>query len=346
MTADVTKTGAIEAEPPGKRPQREGKRTNVLITGVTSTVGRHLSHRLYHDTRVGTIWGVAFEPKPDAFATYNPERFVYRRTNILKSRELKDLFRSQDFRRAGITAVVHLAFINRPKAAGSWAHRLNVDGTKRLLDECIACDTIGKFVFKSSDVVYKLTPDGPVYLDENADLNFDVDADSWVKDRVDADMICRAKMDDPGLRVIVLRITPIIGGSPNRRYNSYFGSPLQFRAMGFNPLINVVHVSDVIQALEQSVFRDTKGVFNIAGGDTAPVSALGEAAGSRIVPIPTPLLFPANWLARKMGASYYYPVDHDRMRYAGLLDIAKARRVLGYEPHRFLSKTPGERLTD
>lgn len=313
-------------------------RMNVLVTGASSTVGRHLIHRLYHDVRIGTLWGVGFEERPAGFEAYHPPRFVYQRTNILKERQLKDLFRSQAFRKADISAVVHLAFINRPRKEGRWAHSLNVDGTKRLLDECVENESIRKFVFKSSDVVYKLRPDGPVYLDENADLNFDVDADPWIKDRVDADMICRAKMDDQRLRVIVLRIGPVIGGSPTTRFNSYFGSRVQFRAMGYNPLINVVHISDVIQAIELALVRDVKGIFNIAGADTAPVSALGEAAGTRIIPIPTPLLFPANWVARRLGASYYYPVDKDRMRYSGLLDIGKARRVLGFEPNHFLGR--------
>lgn len=313
-------------------------RLNVLVAGASSTVGRHLIHRLYHDVRIGTLWGVGIEERPAGFEAYHPPRFHYQRTNILKERQLKDLFRSQDFRKANISAVVHLAFVNRPRQASPWAHRLNVDGTRRLLDECLSVESVRKFVFKSSDVVYKLRADGPVYLDENAELNFDVDTDPWIKDRVDADMICRAKMDDPRLRVVVLRVGPVIGGNTSNRFNSYFGSPLQFRAMGYNPLINVVHISDVVQAIELALMRDVKGIFNIAGGDTAPVSALGEATGSRILPIPSPLLFPANWLARKLGASYYYPVDRDRMRYSGLLDISKARRVLGYEPHQFLGR--------
>ncbi len=47
------------------------------------------------------------------------------------------------------------------------------------------------FDSKSSDVVYKIRPHNPIYLDESADLNFDTNVDPWIKDRVDADMICQ-----------------------------------------------------------------------------------------------------------------------------------------------------------
>lgn len=313
-----------------------GERMNVLVTGVTSSVGLNLAHRLYHDTRIGRVVGVAYEPAPPMLARLDPQRFLYQQTNILKYRELKNLFHSAEFRKSGVTAVVHCAFINTPGAR--MAHRLNVEGTKRLLDECCETPDIRKFVFKGSDVVYKIEPDGPVYLDENAELNFDVDVDPWVKDRVDADMICRAKMDSPSLRVVVLRFSSIFGSTVGTRVNTFFDAPLQFRAMGFDPLVNLVHVSDVIQAFEQALFTDVKGIFNIAGGDTAPVSAIAEVAGTRLYPLPAPLLGVANWVLRRLGKTrYYFPVDRDRMRYCGLLDIAKARRVLGYEPHSFLA---------
>ena len=329
----------LSDKPPRRagRRRRRKRRLNVLITGVTGGVGRHLAHRLYHDTRVGKVLGVAREKRPIYFDELDPERFVYYRTSILKYRELKDLFRSERFKDAQVDAVVHLAFINRPQGKDAYAHRLNVEGTKRLLDECGENPHIRKFIFKSSDVVYKLTPSGPVYLDENAPLNHDMAADQWIKDRVDADMICRARMDTPGLSVVVLRVSIIVGGHVGTALNSYFGSSTQLRALGFDPLINLVHISDVVQAIELSLFQEVKGIFNIGGGDTAPLATLAEAAGTQTIPVPTSLLKPANWLMRRLGISrYYYPVDRDRMRYSGLLDITKARRVLGYEPHSFL----------
>lgn len=324
---------------PRKADGTRNEKLSVLVTGITSSVGRHLAHRLYHDRRIGYLVGTAFEDEPAVFRDWDRKRFRYVKTNILKHREVVNLFRSSSFKRAKVRAVIHLAFIPRPSTRHETAHRVNVDGTRRLLDQCQASPTVRQFMFKSSDVVYRRGPQEPVFLDENAELNFDPHADPWVRDRVDADMICRTAMDSTKLNVAVLRLPPVIGTSPGVRMNAFFDSELQFRELGFNPLINLIHISDVIRAFEAALFRNVKGVFNIPGGDTAPLSTLAEVVHLPLVPVPGPLLGPINWLLRKTGkTSYYYPVDRESMRYSGLMDGAKAQRVLGYAPRSFLKR--------
>ena len=319
-----------------KKTENE-KKFNVMITGVTSTVGRSLALDLYKDSRIGIILGTAREDKPYYFKSLDSSRFIYQKTNILKSRELKDLFRSAVFKDSHIDTMIHMAFLNRPTHQGKVIHSLNVEGTKKLLEECIECQCIKKFIFKSSDIVYKLLPHNPIYLDENADLNFDPDADQWIKDRVDAEMICRSFMDHRDINIVILRFTSIIGRNIHSQLNAYFDAALQFRAAGFNPQINLIHMSDVIQALRQSIFKDVSGIFNIAGLDTAPITTLAELNRSTLIPVPSSLIGPMNWIMRKMGITdYYYSVDADRMKYTCLLDIQKARQVLGFQPERHI----------
>lgn len=308
------------------------EKKNILITGVTSSIGRNLATHLYNHRRVGFIFGVSKEDKPYYFNDFDPKRFIYRNTNILKYRELKNLFLSKSFNRADINAVVHLAFHNR-LMSGEDVHQLNVTGTKNLIEQCISNDNITKFVFKSSDVVYKLRPSTPVYLDETSDLNFDPDVDQWIKDRVDADMICRAYMDDKNMKVVILRMTNIIGRNVSGQFNAYFDSRPIFKTMGFNPLINLLHMKDVIQAITLAIFKNVKGIYNIAGTDTAPITTFAQLNNSTFFSLPEPMLGPLNWLQRKFGlTNYYYSVDRDRQKYTGLLDISKSERELGFVP--------------
>lgn len=310
----------------------KGEKKNVLITGVTSTVGRHLAIALYNDRHVGNIYGVAKGEQPYYFHDFEPDRFYYKNCNILKYRELKNLFLSNVFKKAEINTVVHLAFHNTP-IKGENVHHLNVEGTKEFLDKCIELPGISKFVFKSSDVVYKLRPHNPVFLDENADLNFDPHADQWIKDRVDADMICRSYMDSKQMRVVVLRMSNIIGRNVPGQFNAYFDSKIIFKTLGFNPLINLIHMRDVIKALKLAVFKNVHGVYNIAGRDTAPISTFADLNRAVTISLPRPIMGPVNWLQRKMGLTrYYYSVDADRQRFTCLLDISKAQKELGYSP--------------
>ena len=308
------------------------EKRNVLITGITSTVGRHLALSLYNDKRIGQIYGVARVERPYYFHDFSSDRFLYKNCNILKHRELRNLFLSSTFKKARIKTVVHMAFHNRP-VKGEDVHNLNVEGTKNFLDMCTRTKGITKFIFKSSDVVYKLRPHNPVFLDENADLNFNPDADQWIKDRVDADMICRSYMDSPRADIVVLRISNIIGRNVPGQFNAYFDSRLIFKTLGFNPLINLIHMQDVVQALKLSIFKPVRGVFNIAGRDTAPISIFAEINRAITVPLPQSMLRPINWIQRKLGLTqYYYSVDADRQKYTCLLDTAKAEREMGFRP--------------
>ncbi len=322
------------AKPAAKKRQRRsnGKKINILITGVTTSIGRNLVMHLITNKRVGMILGVAQRVKPYYFNDLPKEKFIYRKCNILKPRELKNLFLSKLFRQMEINTVVHLAFHNRP-LRGEDIHRLNVEGTRDLLKKCIDTKGITKFVFKSSDVVYKLTPHNPVFLDENAPLNFDPDVDQWIKDRVDADMICRSFMDNGQVKIIILRMSNIIGRNINGQFNAYFDSRPVIKTLGFNPLVNLLHMKDVIRSITLALVKSGRGIYNIAGRDTAPISTFTRLNGRRLISVPEPLLSTVNWVQRKFGLTkYYYSVDRERQKYTALLDISKAQKELGYKP--------------
>jgi UDP-glucose 4-epimerase len=309
------------------------EKKNILITGATSTIGRQVVQQFYFDKNVGVVIGVAKEDKPYYFNDLNPTRFIYKNMNILKTRELNNLFLSQMFKEANINTVVHLAFINRLDKADISTHVLNVDGTKNLIDRCLETGNMTKFVFKSSDAVYKLKHSNPVLLDENADLNFDPDADPWVKDRVDADMICRSKMDNKKMGIVILRTSNIIGRNVHSQLNSYFDSKVVFKLLGFNPMINLVHSRDVIRAMQMAIHKNVRGVFNIAGTETAPISKFVELNGGIVISMPSFMLAGINKVQRALRMTdYYYSVDKDRMKYSCLLDTSKAREVLGFSP--------------
>jgi UDP-glucose 4-epimerase len=323
---------AAPKHPPRRGNGKPERQLNILITGVTASIGRNLVMHLLNNKRVGVILGVAQREKPYYFNDMPKDRFVYRRCNILKYRELKNLFLSKAFRDLQINAVVHLAFHNQP-LRGEDIHRLNVEGTRDLLKQCIETPGITKFIFKSSDVVYKLTPHNPIYLDEEAPLNFDPSADQWIKDRVDADMICRSFMDNGKVKIVVLRMSNIIGRNINGQFNSYFDSKPVIKTMGFNPLVNLLHMKDVIQAITLALERGVQGIYNIAGRDTAPISVFAALNGRAIVSLPELALPAVNWVQRKLGLTdYYYSVDKERHKYTALLDISRAERDLGYKP--------------
>ena len=312
-------------------------RRRVLITGVTSTLGRQLAERLMYDKKVDQVMGVAMDDPPYYFEDFDQRRFLYKQVNILKSRELTNLFFSDEFRDRKIDTVVHLAFHHRPEFTSGKGHQLNVEGTKNLLDRCLEDGKIRKFVFKSSALVYKIRSNNPIRLRENDDLNFDADAHPIVKDMVDAEMLCRAKMDNKHMQIVVLRPSATIGRNVSTFYNSFLESSVCLRIAGFNPMVNLVHSRDVVRAIQLGIHKSTQGIFNIGGKETAPVAEFVRLAGAAQFAVPAFALKPMTRVLRAVGLSKFDPaMDMERLRFPGLLDTSKASKVLGYEPQHHI----------
>lgn len=305
----------------------------MLVTGATSTVGRQLIQTLYDDRSIRFVLAVALEDQPYYFQDYDRKRFGYAKANIVRPRDLSDLFTSEPFRANEINTVVHLAFQNRPSDRGERVHQLNVEGTKAILDKCLDTPQVRKFIFKSSSTVYKVRPHNSVTLDEDAELNLDTNAPQWVKDRVDADMLCMSKMDSKNLDIVILRFANIIGRNIHSQLNEYLRTKICFTAMGYNPMLNLIHPRDVSRAIQLAVHRRVRGVFNVVGREMAPLKAIVQANESLAVPLPSVMLHYANLLQRLLGLTEYsYSVDESRQKYSMILDGRKAEQALGYRP--------------
>jgi UDP-glucose 4-epimerase len=230
---------------------------------------------------------------------------------------------------------VHLAFANRPTSTrlDGATHSLNVEGTKHLLDRCIETG-IAKFVFQSSDSVYKIRPWNPILIDEEADLNFDPDASQYVRDRVDADMICRAAFANPTCKIVVIRPASIIGRNIHSHWNALLeGHWWVPKVLGYDPMIAPTHANDVLRGLKLAIHADATGVFNIGGLDVAPLSTFIRLAGAYAVPLPPIAIRWVNRVQRALRLTQYnYEANPEALKYHCLLDTTKAKDKLGYVP--------------
>jgi UDP-glucose 4-epimerase len=310
------------------------EKASVLVTGATGTIARQLCQTLYYDERIERVFAISRDPEPYYFLDYDRSRFQYKQVDILKPREVHNLFLSEAFREARVDTVVHLAFVNRPRTSGEVTHTLNVEGTKTLLDRCIESGHIRKFVFRSSDAVYKIRSNTPILLDEDADLNFDPEASQYIRDRVDADMICRAQLANPHMKIVVLRPTSIIGRNVHSHWNSFLESHyVIFKLLGFDPMVCPTHANDLLRALQLAIHRDVSGVFNVSGLDTAPLSTFVRLAGAYLVSLPQPVLRWVNALQLRLRVTNYdYAAFPDALRYHCLLDTTRVREVMGFVP--------------
>jgi len=309
------------------------KKRNVLITGVTSTLGRQLARLLYYDKRVGYILGVSKDDRPFYFDDFSHSRFQYMQVDLTKPRQLNNLFYSNIFKDYNINSVIHMAFLNKPTDVGEKSHELNVVGTKMLIDKCLETKQIKKFIFKSSYVVYKVKAHNPVLLDEETELNFDKDAPQWLRDRVDAELICRTKMDNPDMGITVLRFSNIIGRNIHSRMNAYFNSKIAYTIAGFDPNVNLIHPRDALYAIQLVLHKDVKGVYNISGRDTAPLHVFLELNRVKRKAVLEPLIKTIYDFKKKIGSTEFdFESGRDNLKFPVLMDNQKAEKTFGYYP--------------
>jgi UDP-glucose 4-epimerase len=125
----------------------------------------------------------------------------------------------------------------------------------------------------------------------------------------------------------------IVAGGLGSQLWDYLSSRVCLRPLGFDPMINVLSIEDAVAAILRALGSSGRGVFNIPGFDTLPLSRLIARWGRLDVPVPGPLLAPLYWLrTRTVGFEFRYDLNLGRFHLGGVLDGARARAVLGYQP--------------
>jgi nucleoside-diphosphate-sugar epimerase len=298
-----------------------------MVTGAHRKVASTLILQLLDDPRIDLVLGVSEAACPPALLGHDPRRFAYVSADLSKRRQVDNLFLLEQCRDRPIDTVVHLAFQGNPKGYNFKRHEFNVNSCRHLLDASLRHD-VGKFVMLSSDAVYRVGPRVDYKVKEDVELNLDPDVHPIVRDTVDAEFTCRAKMDHPTTEVAVLRPAGVLGGGVVSGLNLLFESEPPLLPVGFDPMINPTTKARLARDLQLAVMLHGKGVFNVGGPDAGPMSRYLEERG--IVPkrVPGPMLLAANRVQRALGKTRYHPEFHPhRLYYSLVLDDSRFERI-------------------
>jgi len=109
--------------------------------------------------------------------------------------------------------------------------------------------------------------------------------------------------------------------------------------VGFDPMINPTTKERLAEDLHLATSLHGKGVYNVAGPSSGPLSDFMAERG--VVPrrIPGPLLNAANKVQRRLGQTRYHANFHPkRLYYSLVLDDSKFERL--FRAHRGLLSAP------
>jgi UDP-glucose 4-epimerase len=305
------------------RPNGAPKRGPVVITGICGKLGKGVA-RVLHRER--PVIGVDRRSFPD-----KPKDIDHRQIDV-RRKKLKDVFRQGD-----VQAVVHLGVMHDPRASAAEHHSWNVAGFVKLL-EYVAQFQVPKLVVLSSADVYGPQPDNPQFLTEDAPLLGGATF-SEMRDLIEVDMLAQSFFwKHPETETVILRPVHILGSVHNAASN-YLRLDTIPTLLGFDPMVQVIHESDVVRAIELALRPGARGIFNVSGPDPLPLSRILRILGRPHLPVPYSV---AKMTLRRLWSLRLssFPVPElDHIRYVCMVDDARARRELGFTPATSIEET-------
>jgi UDP-glucose 4-epimerase len=300
----------------------------VVVSGASGNVGTSVLEALGREAKVEEIVGLA-RRVPEV----EMPKVEWVGADITED-DLVPIF-------AGADAVVHLAWAIQPSRDETVTERINVEGTRRVLD-AVARAAVGAVVYASSVGAYSPGPKERA-VDE-----------SWPVDGIPTSFYSRHKaatetmLDaferrEPEVRVVRLRPGLIFKSEAASEIRRLFAGPflpgflVQKRLIGLLPKVprlrfQAVHSRDVGEAYRQAVVRDVHGAFNIAADPVIGVEELCEFFGARSFPLPEGVLRGAADLSWKLRLQPSPPGWIDLALGVPTMDTTRAREELGWEP--------------
>lgn len=296
-----------------------------MITGISGRLGRIVARRLHHDVD-WSIVGLDRRPMQG-----RPKDIELHQVD-LRSKSARDVFRAGD-----VDALIHLGVMHDPRARPAELYSWNITGTTKLLEYCQTY-RVPKVVLVSSANVYGPRPDNPQFLTEDAPLlaaqRFPQMRDLVEIDHLVSTFLWRAQ----GVETVILRPVHIVGPVHNAPSN-YLRIQRPPTLLGFDPMVQLIHVTDVADAIALALQPGRRGIYNLVGPGEVPLSAIHRELGREPIAIPHPIASSVLSWAFRLGVSSFPVAELDFIRYVCMVDGRRAVAELGFRPHLDLRET-------
>lgn len=290
------------------------RRQRVVITGIGGNFGRAVARRLH---RRYEVTGIDRRPTPHLPKDIEVEHVDIRR------RGMEDVFR-----RERVDAVVHLNIMHDPRSRQEEHHAFNIVGTQKIF-QMASAHRVPKIVVLSSADVYGPHPGNDQFLKEDAPL-MGGQSFTIIRDLIALDMFCNTCFwRYPEIETVILRPVHIVG-RVNNAPSRYLRLDRPLRVLGFDPMVQVIHVEDVVGAIERALTPGVRGIFNVAGPSPVPLSLLFARLGKRALRVPEPVARAMLGAAWSLRVSDWPVPELDHIKYVCMVDDTLAREQLGF----------------
>jgi UDP-glucose 4-epimerase len=297
----------------------------VLVTGGSGYIGSRICAALAARPHVDEVLVVDLRPPKQPWPAALAAKIRHVERSVTE--DLRDLF-------TGVDRALHLAWVVDPLRDAVKQRQICIGGTHRFLDGCMAGD-VKRVFFMSSATSYgaNAAHATPVSEDEPQKDQYHL---QYSREKREAEEICRRfAADRPGTLLQMAR--PCVVGGPNVS-NFIFRAmdkKVNFRAVGKDPEVQLVHEDDCADAVLAIVESDLPGAFNVAGDDTMRISQTYEHLGARVLAIPLHAMIGiagAAWRKQWTQVSEAPPEFVFFVAFPWLVSNQRLRTELGWKP--------------
>ncbi len=290
----------------------------LLITGIAGGQGRLLAKRLAESWQVTGVDRVAWRGAPNNVAVQVLD---------LRKRSFENIFRVEQ-----PEAVVHLAFVRHFRTDPRVRHEVNVEGTRRLLRNCVEYG-VKQLVVLSSAYVYGALPDNPRYVREDHPLNVSRTFPE-MRDLAEVEgLVGQFLWRYPEVTTAVLRPVNTLGHYVHSAIGNYLRFELIPTVSGFNPMMQFMHEDDLTESIALALEHRLRGAFNVAGPGAVPLKTAIRAAGRRRLSVPEPIAHLLISQLFRFNIYQFPPAAIDFIKYPCTVCGQRFREATGFRPH-------------
>jgi UDP-glucose 4-epimerase len=300
------------------------ERDGIAITGIAGNLGRALAKMLHGHERIIGIDRRPFRGKPKDLEMHE----VDIRRNKAEG----------PFRKGKIKALIHMGIMHDPRMSAEDHHSFNVLGTTRVLDYCVRYG-VRKVVVLSSSNVYGPSPENSNFLTEDTPLMAS-QRFSEMRDLIAVDMHAQSFFyRHPEIETVVLRPVHIVGPLIKNAPSNYLRLKRPWAMMGFDPMVQLIHVEDVCLALAAALRPGVRGVYNVVGPGEVPLSALFRELGHNPIPVPHILARPLLKRLFALHLASFPTPELDYLQWGCTVDGSRFVKDVGFSPKHTLKET-------
>lgn len=295
--------------------------TRVLVTGGAGFLGSHVAAAMVERPDVETV--VAGDVRPPEHPL---EGVLYDECDVTRPSGLVPLLQRHE-----IDVVVHLAAIVNPGRDHDLEYRVDVEGSRHVLEACVTAG-VRRIVVSSSGAAYGYHADSPEWLRESDPLRGNDEFPYARHKRLVEEMLAEYRAEHPALEQVVFRIGTILGPTVRNQITALWDGPALLGVRGSDSPFVFVWVDDVAAAMARAATDGPAGIYNVAGDGRVTVREIARRLGKPVIAVPAGLLAFGLRVGRMLRLTVHGPEQVGFLRHRPVLANDALKRDFGFTP--------------